>query len=113
MDRERRDHDRLPGQHVPTEGHHQPGSGPASPLPPARALRRVPASESSGFTDIPAWLTEAVEWGTYDPAGALPPIMAGYPDDTFRPNRDITRAQTTRAVCRAARPRATANGRAC
>ena len=63
-----------------------------------RMLYRVEASPTGapqhGFTDVPAWVETAVNWIT--DAG----YATGYPDNTYRPNIDITRAQTTRMVCR-------------
>ena len=77
-----------------------------------RALYRAAGSPaplpSHGFTDVPNWLTLAVSWAALDPdaRGPLYPPMTGYPDDTFRPDLDITRAQTTRVICRANAPTA-------
>ena len=39
-----------------------------------------------------------MDWLT-DPA-RTPAYASGYPDGTFRPNNNITRAQTTRMTCR-------------
>ena len=75
----------------------------------ARMLYRVAGSPSGspahGFTDVPGWVASAVDWLT-DPANN-PPYATGYPDNTFRPNRDITRAQTTRMTCRIDTPSGT------
>ena len=39
------------------------------------------------YTDVPAWIEQAVRWFHANQ------IATGYPDDTFRPNLDISRAQ--------------------
>ena len=46
------------------------------------------------FSDVPSWVDDAVDW-IFDEGFAT-----GYPDDTYRPNLSITRAQTTRMSCR-------------
>ena len=67
-----------------------------------RMLYRIAGSPSGapdhGFTDVPAWVDTAVDW-IVDPVND-PPYATGYDDGTFRPNLDITRAQTTRMACR-------------
>jgi hypothetical protein len=54
------------------------------------------------FTDVDAWVDDAVRWITHDPDGDGPtqPVATGYPDNLFRPDTGTTRAQTTRMVCR-------------
>lgn len=47
-----------------------------------------------GFTDVPATLDQAVRWAV------VADFMAGFGDDTFRPNQPITRAQVTRMLHR-------------
>ena len=54
----------------------------------------------SSLTDVPGWVTDAVAWITSDVHS--PPIMEGYPDQTFRPNAQITRAQVVRLLYREA-----------
>jgi hypothetical protein len=53
-----------------------------------------------GLSDVPPWVDDAVAWITSDVND--PPIMAGYPDLTFRPNLSITRAQVVRLLYREA-----------
>ena len=48
------------------------------------------------FSDVPAWLLDAVTWGYCNS------YMAGYGDGTFRPNGAITRAQVARLLYRVA-----------
>jgi hypothetical protein len=70
----------------------------------SRATYRVhgsPGAPPHPFTDVPAWLTTAVNWAANDPPGSAPPLMTGYGDGTFRDTLDITRAQTARLTCRA------------
>jgi hypothetical protein len=54
------------------------------------------------FTDVPPWVDDAVRWIVDDPddGGTLEPIATGYPDDTFRPTVDITRAAVARMLQR-------------
>jgi lysophospholipase L1-like esterase len=60
-----------------------------------------------GMSDVPAWVDEPVRW-LVDHCN-VPPYMDGYPDQTFRPNDAITRAQVIRAIHRiAGTPAATA-----
>ena len=85
---------------------------PNQPITRGQTVRAVHRSNGSPdgpphpFSDVPAWLTDAVNWASWDSDGAGPgvPIMTGYPDNTFRDTLDITRAQTTRLVCRANAP---------
>ena len=65
---------------------HRPGVGHLYPGPPAQAL-----SSGHEFTDVPAWIDEAVSW-IAEP-DRRPPIASGYPDATYRPDLPITRAQ--------------------
>ncbi|MEL7208831.1 MAG: S-layer homology domain-containing protein, partial [Actinomycetota bacterium] len=70
-----------------------------------RATFRIagqPAGSPHPFTDVPAWLTDAVDWVAHDPdgAGPAPSLMDGYPGGTFRDGLDISRAQTIRLTCR-------------
>jgi hypothetical protein len=73
-----------------------------------RMLYRMAGSPSvsglpaHGLSDVPAWVQDAVRWAVNDPAGPTPPIMAGFPDRTFRPNLSITRAQVVRSLYRLA-----------
>jgi predicted outer membrane repeat protein len=73
-----------------------------------RMLYRMAGSPSvsglpaHGLSDVPRWVQDAVRWAAHDPAGPTPPIMAGFPDDTFRPDLSITRAQVVRSLCRMA-----------
>ena len=55
------------------------------------------------FTDVPAWVDDAVTWAAHDPDGAGPvqPIITGITPTTFVPNDPITRAQTVRMMYRA------------
>ena len=72
-----------------------------------RATYRVQGSPAGAppntYPDVPNWLDPAADWATWDQdgAGPNPPLMTGYNDGTFRPDDDITRAQTTRLTCRA------------
>ena len=59
---------------------------PATPSPP------------HSFSDVPIWVETAVNW-IVDPANQ-PPYATGYPDGTFKPRRDITRAQVARMIYR-------------
>ena len=70
-----------------------------------RAVFRVegqPGGSPHPFSDVPGWLTDAVNWAAHDPDGGGPavPVMTGYPDNTFRDTLNITRAQTARLVYR-------------
>jgi hypothetical protein len=47
-----------------------------------------------GFTDVPGWVTVAVDWIT------CLGHATGYPDNTFRPDDNITRAATARMLHR-------------
>jgi hypothetical protein len=57
---------------------------------------------SSGheFTDVPAWIDEAVSW-IADP-DRRPPFATGYPDLTYRPGLEVSRAQVARMLHRIA-----------
>jgi hypothetical protein len=67
-----------------------------------RMLFRVqgspPGSPPNTFRDVPAWITDAVDW-IADPA-RTPPYATGYPGNLFKPDNDITRAENTRMTCR-------------
>ena len=72
-----------------------------------RMLYRYSGVDASGYpdhglTDVPGWVDEAVRWALHDPDGngPLEQIATGYSDNTFRPNRDITRAQVMRMIYR-------------
>ena len=81
---------------------------PNQPITRGQTIRAVfraegqPVGAPHPFSDVPGWLADAVNWAAHDPdgGGAAQPIMTGYPDGTFRDTLDITRAQTTRLVCR-------------
>jgi hypothetical protein len=79
----------------------RPGD-PISRAQVTRMLFRVegspPGSPANTFSDVPAWVEDAVDWIT-DPA-RVPPYATGYSDNTFRPKDAITRAANTRMVCR-------------
>ena len=51
---------------------------------------------SHPFTDVPSWLTDAVDWVTAEE------LMDGWPDNTFRPNLTLSRAQAVRLQWRLA-----------
>lgn len=53
-----------------------------------------------GFSDVPLWVEDAVSWATFDPSGPTEPVMSGFPDDTFRPNDPISRAEVVRLLYR-------------
>ena len=55
---------------------------------------------SHGFSDVPAWVDDAVTWAAYDPAGVAQPLVTGFPDGTFRPNAPIVRAEVVRLLYR-------------
>lgn len=63
-----------------------------------RALWRIqgqPASDHAhGFSDVPGWIEDAVQWATE--LG----YMTGYPDDTFRADASISRGQIARLLFR-------------
>jgi hypothetical protein len=52
------------------------------------------------FSDVPAWVDDAVRWIVHDPDGdgPLEPIATGYPNGTYRPTVDITRAAVARML---------------
>lgn len=55
-----------------------------------------------GFSDVPAWVDDAVRWLTcpaHGPGGSVP-IATGYQNDTFRPRTNITRAGAGRMLQR-------------
>ncbi len=68
----------------------------------ARMLYRVAGSPDvsalppNGFTDVPAWVEDAVTWLVANN------YATGYDDNTFRPNLPISRAQVTRMQFRVA-----------
>ena len=72
-----------------------------------RATFRVqgspPGAPANQYPDVPNWLDSAVSWAAWDQdgAGPNPPLMSGYPNGTFGPDRNITRGQTARLTCRA------------
>ena len=47
-----------------------------------------------GLTDVPAWIDDAVRWITANRHAT------GYPDNTYRPNNNITRASVTHMLYR-------------
>jgi hypothetical protein len=51
------------------------------------------------FTDVPAWVEDAVTWASCD-NGTDPPVVTGTTSTTFSPNTNSTRAQTVRMVHR-------------
>ncbi len=51
-----------------------------------------------GLHDVPGWCDKAVRWAVAHDH------MDGYPDDTFRPNRSITRGQVARMLYRIHEP---------
>ncbi len=55
-------------------------------------------SPPHGFSDVPEWVREAVNW-IVDPAN-MPPFAVGYDDNTYRPNIDVSRGQVARMTCR-------------
>ncbi len=58
-------------------------------------------SPANTFTDVPPWVSAAVDW-IVDPTNVPPgPYATGYGNNTYRPNLAITRAQVTRMTCRA------------
>ena len=59
-----------------------------------RVLGRVAADPPHGLTDVPAWIDDAVRWITANNHAT------GYPDNTYRPNNNITRASVTRMLFR-------------
>jgi hypothetical protein len=66
----------------------------------ARLLYRIAGSpdvsglDPHGLSDVPAWVADAVTW-LVDGG-----VLTGYPDQTFRPNAGITRAETIRMLFR-------------
>jgi hypothetical protein len=56
----------------------------------------APNPPTHGFTDVPAWLRDAVAWAAEDPAGDDPALMTGLTPTRFGPNAPITRAQAVR-----------------
>ena len=80
-------------------------SGPVGTITRAQVIRQIyrlagapstlgtPAHE---FTDVPAWIEDAVRWA------AANDVITGYPDQTFRPDLPITRAQVVRILYRLA-----------
>lgn len=78
---------------------------PGEPITRGQAVRMVYRTNGSPsgsaphhFSDVPAWLTDAVNW-IADPANT--PIYAtGYPDGTFLPQNKIRRDELARATCR-------------
>jgi hypothetical protein len=63
-----------------------------------RALWHIEGSPATdhehGFTDVPAWIEDAVQWA------AEQGYMTGYPDGTFRANASISRGQIARLLFR-------------
>jgi hypothetical protein len=87
--------------------------GPDHPISRAEVVRlfyrfagapSVDGLAPHGFSDVPAWVNDAVQWAAHDPdgSGPLEPMVAGFPDGTFKPGVDITRAQVTRMLHRLA-----------
>jgi uncharacterized repeat protein (TIGR01451 family) len=62
----------------------------------------VPNPPTHGFTDVPAWVAEAVAWAAEDPAGPQEPLVTGITPTRFRAANDITRAQVARVLYRLA-----------
>lgn len=88
----------------------RPGA-PISRAEVARLLYRVAGApdvaglDDHGFSDVPAWVDDAVTWLA---AGGY---VEGFPDGTFRPDAAITRGQLTRMQHRiAGEPTGPANG---
>jgi hypothetical protein len=84
---------------------------PANPLTRAQYVRMlyrlagspdVAGYPAHGLGDVPLWVADAVTWAAHDPdgGGPLEAPMVGFPDDTFRPNDEVTRAQAVRALYR-------------
>lgn len=73
-----------------------PQTSAPDPLPPARdpkldlpAFREIPQGESMLFTD-----TDAAHWAhAYISEASARGVLEGYPDDTFRPENEMTRAE--------------------
>jgi subtilisin family serine protease len=61
-----------------------------------------PVVGDAPFTDVPLWLTQAVDWISDDPddGGPLEPVATGYDDNTFRDRVAITRAEVSRMLQR-------------
>ena len=55
-----------------------------------------------GLSDVKPWFEDAATWALHDPDGAdlLERVATGYPDGTFRPNVEVTRAQFVRWLFR-------------
>ena len=86
-------------------GHPDDTFRPGEPMTRAQTARYVYRTEGSpsvsglpahGFSDVPNWVEDAVRWLTAEG------LVAGYPDDTFRPDLPMTRSQTVRLVHRLA-----------
>jgi uncharacterized protein (DUF1800 family) len=60
----------------------------------ARVLGRVAADPPHPFSDVPPWVDDAVRWITANG------YASGYPDNTYRPGDNITRAAVTRMLYR-------------
>jgi subtilisin family serine protease len=67
-----------------------------------RAAGSPDAGSTPPFSDVPAWLAQAVTWIADDPddGGTLEPIATGYPDGTFRDRVPVTRAEVARMLQR-------------
>jgi hypothetical protein len=95
---------RRSGRHVPRL------SSPGLAITRGQAARLLytaagePRVDGAAFdhelTDVPRPLDDAVRWATRDPAGDERPVMTGYADDTFRPERTMTRATFVTALWR-------------
>ena len=68
-----------------------------------RVAGRPLAEGSHPYADVPVWLDRAVTWASQDPDGDGPaqPLVTGYADGTFQPDRSISRAEAARLTCRA------------
>ena len=73
-----------------------PQTSAPDPLPPTRdpkldlpAFREIPQGESMSFTD-----TDAAHWAhAYISEASARGVLEGYPDNTFRPENEMTRAE--------------------
>jgi hypothetical protein len=64
----------------------------------------VPNPPTHSFTDVPAWVADAVAWAANDPDGDGPqePLVTGRTPTRFAAGEDITRAQVARLLYRLA-----------
>ena len=84
-------------------GYHDNTYKPDNPITRAQVTRMlyriagspdVTGTPGHGFTDVPAWVDDAVRWI------ADKGYASGYPDNTYKPDNPITRAQVTRMLYR-------------